>query len=299
VPTADPSTLRLGTAPDSWGVWHAVDPLQVAWSTYLDEAAAAGYRWTELGPYGYLPTDPAVLRDELAARGLRLSGGTVTAALHRGPAALEAAKRACAAEAGTIAPLGARFVVLLPDGADYADHPTLTDEEWRHLTDGLTELARTIRAEHGLELVAHSHADTQIGTQAEIERLLAATDPELVRLCLDTGHAAYNGADSLALIQDHPDRIGYVHLKQVDPTILGRVRAERLDFPAAVRLGAMVEPPSGEPAMAPIIAALADLGRELFCIVEQDLYPCAPDVPLPIATRTRAYFEGLGLRIAD
>jgi inosose dehydratase len=298
VPIDNRSTLRLGTAPDSWGVWHPADPVQVVWSTYLDEAAAAGYHWTELGPYGYLPTDPAVLGDELAARDLRLSGGTVTAALHRGPAALEAARRACAAEAETLRPLGARFVVLLPDGADHAGHPTLTDEEWRHLADGLDVLARTIRAEHGLELVVHSHADTQIGSHAEIERLLAATDPGLVRLCLDTGHAAYCGADSLALIHDHPDRIGYVHLKQVDPLVLRQVRAERLDFAAAVRLGAMVEPPNGEPAMGPILTALAGLGRELFCIVEQDLYPCPPDVPLPIATRTRGYFEDMGLRIA-
>ena len=93
--------LRLGTAPDSWGVWFADDPAQVPWRQYLDEAAAAGYRWTELGPYGYLPTDPGQLRDELASRDLTLTGGTVFTALQRGAAALEDAGAAREGEGGT------------------------------------------------------------------------------------------------------------------------------------------------------------------------------------------------------
>src|SRR5215210_8253160 len=68
--------VKLGTAPDSWGVWNPADPLQTPWHRYLDEAVQAGYAWTELGPYGYQPTDPAVLRRELDARGLSLTGGT-------------------------------------------------------------------------------------------------------------------------------------------------------------------------------------------------------------------------------
>src|SRR5437762_7978010 len=57
--------LRVGVAPDSWGIWFASDPLQTPWQRYLDEVAEAGYEYTELGPYGYLPTDPATLRGEL------------------------------------------------------------------------------------------------------------------------------------------------------------------------------------------------------------------------------------------
>ena len=102
-------------------------------------------------------------------------------------------------------------------------------------------------------------------------------------------------ADNLALIRDYPERIAYVHLKQVDPAIRARVREERLGFAPAVRLGVMVEPPLGEPAMPDLIAGLAGLGRELYCIVEQDMYPCEPDRPLPIASRTRAYFASCGL----
>jgi hypothetical protein len=76
--------LRLGTAPDSWGVWFPDDPKQVPWYRFLDEAAAAGYTAVELGPFGYLPTNPEQLRDELGRRGLTLTGATSGTALHRG-----------------------------------------------------------------------------------------------------------------------------------------------------------------------------------------------------------------------
>ena len=86
------SRLRLGTAPDSWGVWFADDPRQLPWAQFLDEAARTGYEWIELGPYGYLPTSPGQLRDELGRRGLRLSGGAGPAGRHRGPGARAAAR---------------------------------------------------------------------------------------------------------------------------------------------------------------------------------------------------------------
>ena len=299
----DHPTLRLGTAPDSWGVWNPTgDPLQTPWQRYLDEVQAAGYRYSELGPFGYLPADPGVVRDEYARRGLTLTGGTVFAGLHRGREALEQAKAACDAEMAVIGPSGARHLVILPeiytdmDGARIAS-PTLSDAEWDQLVTGMSELGRYVAGEHGATLVFHSHADSHVGTQEQIERFLDGTDPEAVGLCLDTGHVAYCGADNLRIIRDHPDRIRYVHLKQVAAAILARVHAEQLGFAPAVRLGAMVEPPLGEPDMPPLIAALAALDRDLFCIVEQDMYPCDFDRPLPIARRTYAYFASCGLRV--
>ena len=82
--------IRVGSAPDSWGVWFPDDPLQVPWERFLDEVAEAGYPWIELGPYGYLPTDPVRLGEEIAKRDLRVSAGTVFTGLHRGPAVWDA-----------------------------------------------------------------------------------------------------------------------------------------------------------------------------------------------------------------
>jgi len=292
--------LRLGTAPDSWGVWFPEDPQQIQWSRYLDEVHEAGYKWTELGPFGYLPTDPSRLRDELDARELTLTGGTVFVALHQGKDALEKAKADCDAEMATIGPLGARHLVILPQSyTDLDGHltasPTLSGDEWDALISGMSELGTYVAGTHGAVLTFHTHADSHVGTQAEIERFLDSTDPETVQLCLDTGHVAYCGADNLKLIRDYPDRIAYVHLKQVDLAIQERVREEKLGFAPAVRLGAMVEPPLGEPDMPSLLTALGSLDRELYCIVEQDMYPCEPDRPLPIAGRTLEYFKACGL----
>lgn len=293
--------LHLGTAPDSWGIWMpGLDPQQTPWQRYLDEVQAAGYRYSELGPFGYLPTDPGIIREEFARRDLTLTGGTVFVALHKGREALEKAKRDCDAEMATIGPLGARHLVILPEGYTDLDGrrigpATLTDAEWHHLNTGMSELGKYVADRHGAMLVFHTHADSHVGTQAEIERFLDGTDPQSVQLCLDTGHVAYCGADNLAIIERYPDRVQYVHLKQVDRAIRQRVRDEQLGFAPAVRLGAMVEPPLGDPDMPTLLEALGALDRELFCIVEQDMYPCDPARPLPIARRTREYFAGCGL----
>lgn len=294
--------IRLGTAPDSWGVWLPDDPRQTPWHRFLDEVCDAGYRWIELGPYGYLPTDPDQLADELGRRYLRLSGATVAGGLHRGGDAFDEALADSRAVARLITALGARYLVFLPDmyrdideAGTFVDEPALTAEQWRNLVDGLNRLGRIVAEEFGVSLVFHSHADSHVDIQDRIERLLADTDPQAVSLCLDTGHVAYCGGDNLALVSRYPDRIGYVHLKQVDPAVLVRVAKEQLSFAQAVRLGAMCEPPVGVPEMEPLLAALGNLDADLFAIVEQDLYPCDPAVPLPIATRTRRYFNRCGL----
>jgi inosose dehydratase len=298
--SADLSNLRLGTAPASWGVWFPDDPKQTTWTRFLDEVRESGYQWVELGPYGYLPTDGAQLRSELDARGLTLTGGTVFVALHKGAAAYDQAVIDCDREARLLTALGAEYVVILPEGYSDLDGnltgPTeLTDPQWDDLCTGMDRLGKHLLETWNLKLVFHSHADSHIGTQAQIERFVEHTDPRYVNLCLDTGHVAYCGADNLAIIEKYPERILYVHLKQVDRAIRQRVQDEKLGFAPAVRLGAMVEPPLGDPPMEPLLAALGALGRELYCIVEQDMYPCPVDQPFPIAKRTQQYFAGCGL----
>jgi inosose dehydratase len=300
-PGADLSRLRLGTAPDSWGVWFPDDPHQVPWQQFLDEVVQGGYEWIELGPYGYLPTDPEQLRDELGRRGLQLSGGAVFAGLHRGAEAYEQAVEDCRAEARLLSALGARHLVLLPEqhtdmhSGAALEPGELEPSQWNDLVTGMSALGKVLQEESGISLVFHPHADSHVDTQPRVERLLQDTDPQTVSLCLDTGHISYCGGDNLEIIRAFPERIGYVHLKQVDPEVVRRVREESLSFADAVRLGAMVEPPTGIPAMEPLLEELGRLDADLFAIVEQDLYPCEPDVPLPVATRTRSYLNGCGL----
>lgn len=294
------ANLRLGTAPDSWGVWFPDHPQQVPWSQFLDEASAAGYEWIELGPYGYLPTDQEQLRDELGKRGLQLSGGTVAAGLHHGPDALSAAVAECRVVASLISALGAEHLVFLPECyRDLEGSETqareLTSEQWQQLVSGMSKLGKTMTEEFGISINFHPHADSHVGQQSAVERLLHDTDAESVSLCLDTGHISYCGGDNLDLIRRYPERIGYVHLKAVDPQVVAKVVADDLCFAEAVKLGAMVEPPNGIPAMPQLLDELEALGIDLFTIVEQDLFPCRPEIPLPIATRTKGYLSSCGL----
>jgi inosose dehydratase len=292
--------IRVGSAPDSWGVWFPDDPQQVPWERFLDEVAEAGYSWIELGPYGYLPTDPARLADEIDRRGLRVSAGTVFTGLHRGPAVWESTWAHVGQVAELTRAMGAGHLVVIPSfwrddkTAELIEPPELTAEQWTHLTQGMERLGREVRDTYGLDIVVHPHADTHIDTEAHVGRFLDSTDPELVSLCLDTGHYAYCGGDSVKLIETYGERIGYLHLKQVDPEILAEVVKDEVPFGPAVRRGVMCEPPAGVPELGPVLTAAQELGVDLFAIVEQDMYPCAPDKPLPIAVRTRAFLRSCG-----
>jgi inosose dehydratase len=292
--TSTRSRLRLGSCPDSWGVWFADDPRQTPWHRFLDELAGAGYRWLELGPYGYLPTDPGRLREEVARRGLRVSGQAVFGALHD-PGRWDQDLADARQVAELVTAMGANHMVLLPADAG-PNPPELEPDRWRTLVERTSELGRILAEEYGVAAVFHPHADSHVGTQPQIERFLADTDPAAVNLCLDTGHVAYYQGDNVELIRRYPDRIGYLHLKQADPAVLEQVRAEGLSFAEAVRRGAMCEPPKGDPDMEALLDAVdTHLDGERFAIVEQDLYPCDPDVPLPIARRTYQYLRDLGV----
>jgi inosose dehydratase len=303
---ATESNLRLGTSPDSWGIWFAEDDQQIGYPRFLDEVAAAGYRWVELGPFGYLPTDPEILGRELGQRGLRLSGGLTFGALHR-PEKWDEMLGEIRAVAELTSALGAGHVVLVPPlfrderTGEYRESPTLTAGQRAGLHEAASELGRILLGDYDVRLCLHPHADSHIETQDEIERFLAGTDPASVWLCLDTGHVAYGGGDNADLVRRYPDRIGYVHLKQLDPQIRERVAEQSLSFGEAVKLGVFTEMPAGLPDPDELISELAGLGSALFVVAEQDLYPCAPEVPLPIAIRTREFLgqHGLGSLTAE
>nr|BBJ55473.1 hypothetical protein SAVMC3_81020 [Streptomyces avermitilis] len=236
----------------------------------------------------------------MARRNLQVSAGTVFTSLHRGPSVWDATWEHVGQVAALTRAMGARHLVVIPSfwrddkTAEIIEPPELTGEQWAHLAKGMERLGHEVKETYGLDIVVHPHADTHIDTEAHVERFLDSTDSGLVNLCLDTGHYAYCGGDSVKLIETYGERIGYLHLKQVDPDILAEVRAGEVPFGPAVQRGVMCEPPSGVPELAPVLTAAQRLGVELFAIVEQDMYPCPPDQPLPIARRTRTFLRSCG-----
>jgi inosose dehydratase len=243
------------------------------------------------------------LSDELDRRGLRVSGGTAAGALHDA-ADWDAIVQSTRLVAELTMALGAHHLIFLPAcfrdplTSDPRWPRTLDDDSWITLTRSANEIGRIVSEEFGLRLEFHPHADSHVEGQREIERFLDGTDPTYVSLCLDTGHIAYGGGDNVALVQAYAERIGYVHLKQMDPAVMAEVRAHDLSFGEAVRRGVAVEPPRGVPDVQAVIEALRESGASastLFCVVEQDMYPCSADTPLPVATRTHAYLRELGL----
>jgi len=297
--TIDPATagLRIGTAPDSWGVWFPDHPRQVPWERFLDEVQAAGYHFIELGPYGYLPTDPNRLHDELAKRDLEISGGTVFTGFHKGDDQWQRAWDQVLQVATLTTAMGAEHIVVIPDlwrsdaTGEALEPRTLTAQQWQKLADGHNRLGKALLEEFGLKQQFHSHADSHIGTRREVERLLDATDPQYLNLCLDTGHYAYYGGDNVKLIAERPERIGYLHLKQVDPEYRFEVLKNDISF-ADAAIDIMVEPPAGIPDFAPIIEAVAAIDPDIFAIVEQDMPGVDIDLPGGIATRTREHIFG-------
>jgi inosose dehydratase len=291
-------SMRIGSAPDSWGVWFGHDDAQPPWTRFLDEVAQAGYRWIELGPYGYLPTDAGQLAQELERRELRAAGTFVSFDLAdpRGFAdGAEEIERTCA----LLRALESPHLVLID--ALYTDLRTgellrpreLDAVGWGVLVES-TERVRELAGSHGLDVVFHPHADTHVELEPQIEQLLEDV-PELV-LCLDVGHFAYRaGGDPVAFFRRHADRIRHLHLKSVDEGIRDRVRRDETPFCQAVAEGMFVEPSLGVVDFPALRDALLEVGYDGFAIAEQDMYPAAFDRPLPIARRTFEYFRELGL----
>lgn len=292
--------VRIGSAPDSWGVWFPSDPKQTPWQRCLDEIAAAGYEWTELGPYGYLPADLPTLRAELAKRGLRVSATFAMAHLED-PAAWPGLEKQVLGGGELLAALGARFLVLIDD--TYSDlwtgQPTrpsrLDADAWKRLIETTHRVADLVRDRFGLQVTYHPHAETHVEYEDQIEAFLEQTDPQRVALCLDTGHHAYRGGDAVAFFRRHHRRIPYLHLKSVDRQKQAWVERERIPFAVAVANDVFCEPSQGAVDFAAFRDALCEVNYDGWATVEQDMYPAPFDKPLPIAKRTRAYLREIGI----
>lgn len=292
--------IKVGICPDSWGVWFPNDPKQIPWQRCLDEIAETGYKWIELGPFGYFPTDPKVLRAELEKRGLIPVGQTIDEFSLEDPSVWHETEKTVLASGELLAALGAEYFIIID--APYSDLATgeivapsrLEDDAWKRLIDTTHKMADLLHS-LGVKLLFHPHAETHVEYEHQIERFLEDTDPDKVGICFDTGHHAYRGGDSIAFMRKHYKRIPYLHLKNVNPVVQRKVEVERIPFANAVAIDMFVEPAAG----VVDFIAFRDLLREIdytgYAIVEQDMYPAPFDKPLPIAKRTRQYLREIGI----
>ncbi len=291
--------IKVGSAPDSWGVWFPSDPKQIPWQRCLDEIAEAGYEWTELGPYGYLPTDLSVLRSELERRKLKICGTFMMPHLEDGDAWPEIEKEAMNV-GNSLTALGAEFVILIDNTYSDVDgkpvRPSrLDDDGWKTSIENTHKIADLVIERFGLNLVYHPHSETHVEYEDQIELLLEQTDPSRVSMALDTGHHAYRGGDPIAFMRRHHDRIRYLHLKSVDPEIQKKVEREKIAFAPAVATGVFCELDQGAVDFLAFRDVLREVNYEGWAVVEQDLYPADFDTLLPIGRRNREYLREIGV----
>ncbi|MHB1317884.1 MAG: TIM barrel protein, partial [Anaerolineae bacterium] len=171
---------------------------------------------------------------------------------------------------------------------------SLDDTDWATFASAASELARVVLAETGLRTVFHHHCGGYVETPAEIERLMSLTDPDLLGLCLDTGHCMYGGGDPLALLQRYRTRIWHVHLKDMDPAITVRARAEGWGYFQAVAHGVFCELGRGAVPLKGILSMLGSTSYDGWLVVEQDVLPSMGS-PRDSAQRNRDYLSRIGL----
>ncbi|MBC2638812.1 MULTISPECIES: sugar phosphate isomerase/epimerase [unclassified Rhodococcus (in: high G+C Gram-positive bacteria)] len=285
-------TIRLAGAPISWGVsevegWgHQLDPDRV-----LAEMRAAGLAATELGPDGFLPSDPHELTDTLAGYDLTAVGGFVPVLLH------DPDHDVLAATGGALDALVASksdvIVLAAVTGAvGYDSRPELDDVGWKTLLHNLDRLS-SAAADRGLRAVIHPHVGTMIENRAEVDRIL---DGSSIPLCLDTGHLLIGGTDPLDLVTSAPERIAHAHLKDVDAALLGRVRAGELTYTEAVARGMYTPLGTGDVDIAGVVARLQKQGYDGWYVLEQDtILQSAPadEGPVRDVVRSVEYLQSI------
>ena len=257
---------RVAGAPISWGVCEVPGwGRQLAPEQVLSEMAELGITATELGPQGWLPADGAEVRALLHRYGLRLVGGFVPVVIHEADLspALEDARRAAAQLAAGGADV---FVAAAVQDAAWSAPVAQDDEGWKRAGEHLRTLADLVAAE-GLTLVLHPHVGTILETSSDVQRALAHSD---VPWCFDTGHLLIGGVDPVAFVREHADRIGHVHLKDVDASLAERLRQGELSLVGATQAGLFQPLGEGDARIDEVVRLLAEAGYERWLVLEQD-----------------------------
>jgi len=306
--------IHVGNAPCSWGnlEFEGLDENKFTFSRMLDELVEAGYTGTELGDWGFMPTEPEALRNELSRRNLTMTGAFVPVAFRNIKAHGEGEVRAVrtaqllAAVKNKDAP---PFLVLADDNntdptrAKNAGRVTremmLSEDEWRVFADGVNRVSRAVNEQTGLRCVFHHHCAGFVETPDEIATLLSLTDPAYVGLVFDTGHYAFGcgqpaGDEVMQAMDRFASRIWYVHLKDCSPAIAKQSRAEMLDYNTSVGNGVFCELGKGCVPFSRVAEWLKRHDYNGFVTVEQDVLP-GMGTPKASAIRNRQHLRSIGL----
>ena len=237
------SRFHFACAPDSWGVLDYPGPSwNQSYEKMLDEMVAAGYTGTELGPYGFFPTDAKVLKPQLDRRKLNLLGSFVPVVLSD-PASAEIAVAHIRKVGDLLSNLKAPFLVLADAQSEERNRLSgrvprdgsagLTPAQWKNVARVVEEAAK-VSADFGLDLVFHPHIATYVETPEECERFFDVTSHTGIGLCLDTGHCEYGGGDTVTEAAKFASVLRFLHIKDVDKKILEEARWRKLTFEQAI-----------------------------------------------------------------
>ncbi len=289
------STVYLGIAPIGWTNDDMPDlGKEISFEQCISEMAEAGFNGTEVG--NKYPRDPAVLKEALAAKGLRICNAWFSSFLTTKP--FQDTEAEFNKQADYLAAVGSNCIGVSEQGhsiqgqmdtAIFDNKYVMNEDEWKLLTTGLDKLGAIAR-DKGLKLVYHHHMGTVVQTRAETDRLMAETNPDVVGLLFDSGHFAYCGEDPLAALKAHIGRVRHVHLKDIRPAVVKRVRDEKLSFLKGVRLGAFTVPGDGAIDFTPIFQTLSDAGYNGWMLIEAEQDP-AVAIPLEYAKKGRQYIK--------
>lgn len=297
--------LKIANAPCSWGVIENTPGERGGYALVLDEIEETGYKGTELGDWGFMPTDPDQLRAELDARHLQLLASWVGVRLYDSDFH-EAGVKDAVRTARLLREVGGPDCLIVI-GDDHSTVPvrhdragrirpedSLDDKGWAVYTSGVCQVAKAVKRETGLRSVFHHHGSTYVETPQEIRRFLSMTDPEIVGLCFDTGHYALGGGDPVEGIKLYADRIWHVHFKDFDPAVVARADDEGWGYQQMVGQGVFSELGKGSVDFPAVLSALREINYDGWIVVEQDVLP-GMGTPKDSATRNRRYLRSIGI----
>jgi inosose dehydratase len=298
--------IKIANAPCSWGALEFdLEGQSQGYDVVLNEMVETGYAGTELGDWGFMPTDPAELRRVLQNKPLELVGAFVPVAM---------AKAECHDEGVALALKTAHlmhaagytdaFIVLADDNGS-VDQRTqnagritpemgLSDEQWQTFAKGAEKVAVAVKAAYGLRTVFHHHCGGYVETPAEVDKLMSLTDPQLLGLCLDMGHYGFGGGNPVEALKRHANRIWHVHFKDFDPKVGQTSEAQAHDYFDSVANGVFCELGKGSVDFTEIVRILKENRYEGWIVVEQDVLP-GMGAPKQSAASNREYIKSLGL----